>query len=89
VRQFKKYRENNSVKAIVFVWNLRERVAAVRRFTKKQKKQRRRQAGRRFQWFLSLATGGYYSLAERAGFDHPGTLTGSIGVIMDSCIIMI
>jgi protease IV len=83
VRQFKKYRENNSVKAIVFrVESPGGGVAASQEIFEELKDTR--DAGKPVVVSMGsvAASGGYYvSCAATKIVANPGTLTGSIGVI--------
>jgi len=83
VRQFKKYRENKSIRAIVFrVESPGGGVAASQEIYEEVKKTR--DAGRPIVVSMGsvAASGGYYvSCAATRIVANPGTLTGSIGVI--------
>ena len=83
VRQFKKYRENKSVRAIVFrVESPGGGVAASQEIYEEVKKTR--EAGRPVVVSMGsvAASGGYYvSCGASKIVANPGTLTGSIGVI--------
>lgn len=83
VRQFKKYRENKSIRAIVFrVESPGGGVAASQEIYEEVKKTR--DAGRPVVVSMGsvAASGGYYvSCAATRIVANPGTLTGSIGVI--------
>jgi protease IV len=83
VRQFKKYRENKSVRAIVFrVETPGGGVAASQEIYKEVKKTR--DAGRPVVVSMGsmAASGGYYvSCGATKIVANPGTLTGSIGVV--------
>ncbi len=83
VRQFKKYRENKSVRAIVFrVESPGGGVAASQEIYEEVKKTR--DAGRPVVVSMGsvAASGGYYvSCGASKIVANPGTLTGSIGVI--------
>ena len=85
VRQFKKYRENNSVKAIVFrVESPGGGVAASQEIYEEAKKTR--DGGKPVVVSMGsvAASGGYYvSCGASKIVTNPGTLTGSIGVIME------
>jgi protease-4 len=85
VRQFKKYRENNSVKAIVFrVESPGGGVAASQEIYEEAKKTR--DGGKPVVVSMGsiAASGGYYvSCGASRIVTNPGTLTGSIGVIME------
>ncbi len=84
VRQFKKYRENKSVKAIVFRVNSPGGgVAASQEIYEEAKKTR--ESGKPVVVSMGevAASGGYYvSLGANTIVANPGTLTGSIGVII-------
>ncbi len=84
VRQFKKYRENKSVKAIVFRVNSPGGgVAASQEIYAEVKKTR--DSGKPVVVSMGevAASGGYYvSLGANKILANPGTLTGSIGVII-------
>jgi len=85
VRQFKKYRENSSVKAIVFrVESPGGGVAASQEIYEEAKKTR--DSGKPVVVSMGsvAASGGYYvSCGASKIVTNPGTLTGSIGVIME------
>ncbi len=85
VRQFKKFRENKSVKAIVFrVDSPGGGVAASQEIYEEVKKTR--EAGKPVVVSMGAvaASGGYYvSCAADKIVANPGTLTGSIGVILE------
>jgi protease IV len=85
VRQFKKYRENNSVKAIVFrVETPGGGVAASQEIYEEARKTR--DSGKPVVVSMGsvAASGGYYvSCGASKIVTNPGTLTGSIGVIME------
>jgi protease-4 len=84
VRQFKKYRENKSVKAIVFrVDSPGGGIAASQEIYEEVKKTR--ESGKPVVVSMGevAASGGYYvSLGANTIVANPGTLTGSIGVII-------
>ncbi|MGH2569013.1 MAG: signal peptide peptidase SppA [Bacteroidota bacterium] len=84
VRQFKKYRDNKSVKAIVFRVNSPGGgVAASQEIYEEAKKTR--ESGKPVVVSMGevAASGGYYvSLGASRIVANPGTLTGSIGVII-------
>jgi protease-4 len=83
VRQFKKYRENRSVKAIVFrVESPGGGVAASQEMYEEVKKTRDSGKPVVVSMGAVAASGGYYvSLGATRIVANPGTLTGSIGVI--------
>jgi protease-4 len=83
VRQFKKYRENRSVKAIVFrVESPGGGVAASQEMYEEVKKTRDSGKPVVVSMGAVAASGGYYvSLGANRIVANPGTLTGSIGVI--------
>ncbi|MFZ1976558.1 MAG: signal peptide peptidase SppA [Bacteroidota bacterium] len=85
VRQFKKYRENNSVKAIVFrVESPGGGVVASQEIYEEAKKTRDGGKPVIVSMGSEAASGGYYvSCGASKIVANPGTLTGSIGVIME------
>jgi len=84
VRQFKKYRENKSVKAVVFRVNSPGGgVAASQEIYEEAKKTRASGKPVVVSMGEVAASGGYYvSLGANRIVANPGTLTGSIGVII-------
>ena len=85
VRQFKKYNDNHSVKAIVFrVESPGGGVAASQEIFEEVRKTRKSGKPVVVSMGSVAASGGYYvSVPATKIFANPGTLTGSIGVIIE------